>query len=103
MALPNAKSFKANVAPRAVAVKNAITNAVGNVGKAIKEISYNITEPRKGKKADADRAAIKLARKTKELSFGDAVKNKMYDVANAKTDAARVKREVAKRKAKNKY
>lgn len=105
MALPNAKNFKALPAKAsavATGVRNAIAGAVGNVGKSVKEVAYNVTEPRRAKQFDKDRAAIKLARAAKGMSMSTAVKNGMYDVANAMTDTARIKRDVAKRKAKAK-
>lgn len=91
MGLNNAKSFIPSVAQRA-------KSAVSNVVKAAREVSDNVTQPRKAKQYDADRASIKLARETKGMSFATAANNGMYDVANAKTSAARIKRQVAKRR-----
>lgn len=90
MAFPTAKSFKP-VAQKARSI-------VSGIGKAIRDVSDNVTQPGIGAQADKDRAAIKLARSAKGMSMKTAVDNKMYDVANAMTDTARIKRQVAKRR-----
>ena len=74
------------------------------IKRAIREVMDNVTQPRRGAKADTQREAVRLARETKNVRIDPqaAAKGDKFsrDVVMARLTANQVKSDVAKRKAK---